>query len=80
MQIVELGVLRGLNDLKVPTYITAVAYWGIALPTSYFVGIYFEVGAEGIWWGYLAGLSASALMLFIRYRKIKNRYLGNVLS
>ena len=80
MQIVELGVLRGLNDLKIPTYITAVAYWGIALPTSYFVGIYFKVGAEGIWWGYLAGLSASALMLFVRYKRIKQRYLGNLVN
>ncbi len=73
MQIIELGILRGLNDLKVPTYLTAIAYWVIALPTSYFLGIYFKIGAEGIWWGYLAGLTASALMLFIRYKKIENR-------
>jgi MATE family multidrug resistance protein len=77
LQIVELGVLRGLNDLKVPTYITIVAYWLIGIPTSYLVGIYFEVGAEGIWIGYLAGLSASAAMLFIRYQKIKSRLLKN---
>lgn len=78
MQIVLLGIFRGLNDLKIPTYITAIAYWIIALPTSYFVGIYLGVGAEGIWIGYLAGLSSSALMLYIRYKKIKNRLLKEV--
>lgn len=78
LQIVELGVLRGLNDLKVPTYITIIAYWLIGIPTSYFVGIYFEVGAEGIWIGYLAGLSASAAMLFLRYQKIKSTFLKSI--
>lgn len=75
LQIVELGILRGLNDLKIPTYTTIIAYWVIGLPTSYLVGIYFEVGAEGIWIGYLAGLSAAALMLFLRYKRIKQTLL-----
>ena len=78
MQVVELGILRGLNDLKIPTYLTAIAYWIIGLPTSYLLGIYFEIGAEGIWLGYLAGLTASALMLYIRYLKVKRSLLLSI--
>lgn len=76
LQIVELGILRGLNDLKIPTYITIIAYWLIGIPTSYILGIYFNIGAQGVWIGYLAGLSASSTMLFFRYRKIKHQYLS----
>jgi len=76
LQVVELGILRGLNDLKIPTYATAIAYWVIGLPTSYIVGIHFGFGAEGVWFGFLAGLSASALMLFMRYSIIKKRILN----
>lgn len=76
LQIVELGVLRGLNDLKIPTYITIIAYWIIGLPTSYIVGIEMGFGAQGVWVGYLAGLASSASMLYLRYNKIKQRYLN----
>ncbi len=75
LQVVELGILRGLNDLKIPTYTTAIAYWIVGLPTSYIVGIHYGFGAEGVWIGFLAGLSASALMLFMRYSIIKKRIL-----
>ena len=78
LQVVELGILRGLNDLKVPTYTTIIAYWVIGLPTSYIVGIHFEMGAVGIWIGYLAGLGSASLMLFIRYSILKKRILSSV--
>jgi MATE family multidrug resistance protein len=77
LQVVELGILRGLNDLKIPTYTTAIAYWVVGLPVSYFAGIHFGLGAEGVWIGYLAGLSSSALLLFIRYSIIKKKILNS---
>jgi MATE family multidrug resistance protein len=75
LQVIELGILRGLNDLKIPTYITIVAYWLIGIQTSYIIGIHYNGGAQGVWIGYLAGLGASSIMLFIRYRIIRNQYL-----
>jgi MATE family multidrug resistance protein len=79
LQNVELGILRGLNDLKIPTYTTMIAYWVIGLPTSYIVGIHFKMGAVGVWIGYLAGLSAAALMLFARYRILKRKMLSSAM-
>ena len=73
---IGLGILRGLNDLKIPTYIAAIAYWGIGLPLSYLLGIYFEIGTEGVWYGYLAGLSAAAILLFYRYYRVKKELLA----
>ena len=76
MQVIGLGILRGLNDLKVPTYIAAIAYWAIGLPLSYILGIYLEFGTEGVWYGYLAGLSTAAILLFYRYNRVKKELLA----
>ena len=71
---VGIGVLRGLMDVKIPTLITFVAYWVIALPIGYVLGFIFDFGVQGVWVGLLLGLTASATMLTIRFN-IKSRQL-----
>ena len=73
LQVVVLGALRGMQDVKIPTYITFVAYWIIGLPISYVMGKVFGFGSRGIWFGLLAGLTSSALMLFIRFNYLSNK-------
>jgi MATE family multidrug resistance protein len=68
MQVVTLGALRGLQDVRIPTIITFIAYWLIGFPVSYFLGLHTELGSFGIWIGLLLGLTASAIMLYIRFR------------
>ena len=67
IQVVVLGALRGLQDVKIPMYITFVAYWIIGFPVSYCLGKYTSLATTGIWIGLLAGLSAAALFLYIRF-------------
>jgi MATE family multidrug resistance protein len=67
IQVVVLGALRGLQDVKVPMYITFVAYWVIGFPISYYLGIHTDLGTTGIWIGLLAGLTAAALFLYLRF-------------
>lgn len=67
IQVVVLGALRGLQDVKIPMYITFVAYWIIGFPISYYLGEYTSLKAVGVWIGLLAGLSAAAIFLFIRF-------------
>jgi len=71
---VGIGVLRGLTDVKIPTLITFIAYWIIALPVGYLLGFIFHLGVQGVWIGLLLGLTASATMLTIRFN-IKSRQL-----
>lgn len=66
-QVVGLGILRGMGDVKVPTVITLFAYWGFALPVGYWLGIKLGWGVGGIWWGLLLGLLASSVLVFIRF-------------
>jgi MATE family multidrug resistance protein len=70
---VALGALRGLGDVTLPTLVTFVAYWLLALPTAYLLGFRFGFGAIGIWCGLLLGLSVAALTLSWRYFQLVRR-------
>jgi len=72
IQAVVLGALRGLQDVKAPMLITFVAYWIIGFPICYYLGLHTELKTTGIWIGLLVSLTASAIMLYIRFHKITN--------
>jgi MATE family multidrug resistance protein len=73
LQVVVLGALRGLQDVKIPTYITFIAYWIIGFPTCYLLGKILGMGSQGIWIGLLAGLTASAIMLLARFKYLTQK-------
>ena len=75
IQVVVLGALRGLQDVKIPMYITFVAYWLIGFPVSYYLGKHTSLEATGIWIGLLAGLSSAALFLYIRFHNLTKKLL-----
>jgi len=76
IQVVVLGALRGLQDVKIPMYITFVAYWIVGFPISYYFGIYTNLKAVGVWIGLLAGLTAAALFLFIRFHYLTKKLIS----
>ena len=69
IQVIGLGALRGMSDVKIPTIITFVSYWIFALPIGYVLSFWFKMGALGVWLGLFLGLTLSAGANFIRYRK-----------
>ncbi len=75
LQVGILGALRGLQDVIVPTFICFIAYWVIGFPVSYYFGQPERLGGEGVWLGLLTGLSASAIMLYIRFYKVSHDYI-----
>ena len=70
IQVIGLGALRGMADVKIPTLITLVAYWILALPVGYVLGFSLNMGAIGIWIGLLTGLTIAAVLLYIRFNKL----------
>jgi len=76
VQVVVLGALRGLQDVKIPTVITFVAYWIIGFPISFYLGIYTSLKATGIWIGLLAGLTAAAIFLYLRFNYLTNQLIS----
>ncbi len=79
LQVVILGALRGLQDVKIPTIMTFIAYWLIGFPVSFYLGLYTPLRSTGIWIGLLAGLTASAIMLYIRFNYLTKKLLVNTL-
>jgi len=75
VQVVGMGALRGIEDVKVPTIIAVTAYWVVGLPAGYLLGFRYGFGATGIWYGLLIGLSFAAVLLFYRFRHKTNRML-----
>ena len=69
-QAVTAGLLRGIKDVKVPTFFIAIAYWVIGIPLGCLLAFYFKMGAAGIWTGFIAGLTFSATFLSFRFRKM----------
>jgi MATE family multidrug resistance protein len=75
IQVVVIGALRGLQDVKIPMYITFVSYWIIGFPISYYLGLHTNLKAVGVWIGLLAGLTAAAVFLYIRFHNITKKML-----
>ncbi|HET8886759.1 MAG TPA: MATE family efflux transporter [Salinimicrobium sp.] len=77
IQVVILGGLRGLQDVKIPTVICFIAYWIIGFPICFYFGSEDRLGSTGIWIGLLAGLTASATMLFFRFNYLSKKLIKN---
>lgn len=82
VQVMVLGALRGLQDVKIPTLITFISYWVIGFPISYYLGKQEAYASFGIWLGLLVGLTSAAILLYIRFnyltkRLIKEKFLDD---
>ena len=75
-QVIILGALRGLQDVKIPTLITFVSYWVIGFPISYFLGKEDAYGSFGIWLGLLVGLTSAAILLYLRFNYLTKRLIS----
>jgi MATE family multidrug resistance protein len=73
LQVVVLGALRGLQDVKIPMYMTFVSYWVIGFPISIYLGLYTDLKAAGIWIGLLAGLTSAAIFLYLRFNYLTKK-------
>jgi MATE family multidrug resistance protein len=78
IQVVVLGALRGMQDVKIPTVITFVAYWIVGFPISFYLGLYTEWKSEGIWLGLLAGLTTSAILLYFRFNYLSKKLITDI--
>mgnify|MGYP003624804192 FL=1 len=76
IQVVVLGALRGLQDVKIPTVITFISYWLIGFPVSYYLCLHTDLKSTGIWIGLLTGLTASAIMLYIRFNYLTKKLIA----
>ncbi len=76
IQVVCIGALRGLQDVKIPSLLIFVSYWIIGLPLGYCLTFVLGWGAIGIWLGLLVGLTLTATAMFLRFKRLANNLIS----
>lgn len=75
LQVVSLGVLRGVGDTRAPMLVNVLGFWLLGFPASLALGFGLGGGAQGLWWGLVVGLAAVAVFLVLRVRSRLSRSL-----
>lgn len=66
-QVQALGLLRGVQDTRVPMVIAALSYWAVGVPVSYLLGFTLGFGGPGIWLGLAVGLALAGVFMLARF-------------
>ncbi len=67
MQVMALGLLRGIRDTRVPMIAAAISYWLIGMPCGYLLAFKAGLGGVGLWLGLTIGLTAAAASMMWRF-------------
>ena len=70
LQAVGAAMLRGITDVKVPMVIAFVSYILIGLSVGLLCAFPLEMGASGIWVGFIAALAVAAICFHIRFHRL----------
>ncbi|MFN7023456.1 MAG: MATE family efflux transporter [Pseudorhizobium sp.] len=73
LQAVGAGMLRGLKDTKVPMMLALVAYWPIGFACAWLFAFPLGFGGPGVWFGFVTGLGAAAVLLCGRFYLLVRR-------
>ena len=79
MQVMALGLLRGVQDTRGPMIIAAISYWVIGVPSGYALGFALNLGGVGVWSGLVIGLTFASALLMWRFwgpclRRLRQRF------
>ncbi len=66
-QVMALGMLRGVQDTRVPMVMAVISYWGIGLPVAYVLAFTLGWEGPGIWLGLTAGLAVACVTMQARF-------------
>jgi multidrug resistance protein, MATE family len=73
IQAISNGALRGLQDTVWPMILTSIAYWGLGFPLAHHLAFSSNYGPMGLWYGFILGLSAAAVLLTARFWVLSRR-------
>ena len=68
LQAAGIGALRGAADTRFAFLSNIVGYWMIGLPIALLLGFRMKMGVVGLWWGFVAGLTVVAILVFLRFQ------------
>jgi len=69
IQVTALGALRGMADVTRPMIYAIIIYLFVNIPVGYLLGFTAGLGEEGIWIGFLVGVTTAAVLFNVRLRR-----------
>lgn len=79
LQVVSLGLLRGLGDTRMPLIINVIGFWCMGIPIGLWLAFGLDYGAVGLWWGLVVGLTIVAVLLIARVRQREKHGLERII-
>ncbi len=76
MQCVGVGILRGMQDMKVIPYISLFSYWVCNIPIAYLCAFTLGMGAKGLYMGFIVGFSVASFLIYLRIKHRQKTLLG----
>ena len=73
VQAVGIGILRGIQDVRIPTLFAFISYWVVNLPLGYFLGFYTSLGIWGVWFAFIVSLGLASYLMLSRFLKLTKR-------
>ena len=76
IQMGALGSLRGYKDTFIPMILLMISYWMFAMPIGYYLtnyGFGMPLGAKGMWYGMIIGLTIFSVLSVSRLRWVIKR-------
>jgi multidrug resistance protein, MATE family len=70
-QKIIMGALYGLQDTRIPMFLSFLAFWAIGLTSGYWLGFHTPLGGNGLWLGQSIGIAISAVMFFWRFDHLR---------
>ena len=67
MQVMALGLLRGVQDTRVPMWMAVLSYWLVGIPASYALAFPLGFGGVGLWFGLVLGLACAGALMMRRF-------------
>jgi MATE family multidrug resistance protein len=74
IQVVLLGALRGMADVRIPMFIAFFSYIIVSLPVSYLLAFVFNFGYSGVWIGFVFGLLTAAILFGFRLKNQVHKF------
>ena len=73
IQVVSSGALRGAGMTRWALGANIVAYWIVGFPVALILGLGYNQGPHGLWWGLTAGLALAAAILTIKFAIVSRK-------
>jgi MATE family multidrug resistance protein len=70
LQAAGIGALRGAADTRFAFVSNIIGYWLVGFPVALLLGFKMGMGVVGLWWGFVAGLTVVAILVFLRFQRL----------